>query len=81
MAKRADIMDRLPVVFGLGEAEAAAAVGVSLTTFREMVADGRMPPARRIGVRKTYDVDELRAAYKALPREGETRGNSWADVA
>jgi len=36
-------MPFLPVVFGLGEVEAAAAIGVSASKFRTLVKDGRMP--------------------------------------
>ena len=78
---RADIMPYLPVVFGLAEVEAAAAIGVSASKFRALVQDGRMPPARRIDGRLIWDVDELRAAFKALPHEKESEpADSWADV-
>jgi hypothetical protein len=79
--KRSDMMSFLPVVFGLGEAEAAAAIGVSATKFRILVKDKRMPSPRRLDGRNLWDVDELRAAFKALPHEGEKEiNNSWADV-
>jgi len=79
---RIDIMPYLPVVFGLGEVEAAAAIGISASKFRTLVGDGRMPSPRRIDGRSIWDVDELRAAFKALPHEGECeKANSWADVA
>lgn len=83
MAARREILPLLPIVFGLGEIEAAAAIGVSQTTFREMVEDGRMPRPRMIGHRKLFDVDELRASFKSLPRDGEpARGKTgWEDVA
>jgi hypothetical protein len=78
---RVDVMPFLPVVFGLGELEAAAAIGVSASKFRALVKDGRMPSSRRIDGRTIWDVDELRAAFKALPHEGERENtNSWADV-
>jgi hypothetical protein len=71
----------LPVVFGLGEVEAAAAIGISASKFRTLVEDGRMPSPRRIDGRTIWDVDELRAAFKALPHEGDgEKANSWADV-
>jgi predicted DNA-binding transcriptional regulator AlpA len=71
----------LPVVFGLGETEAAAAIGVSASKFRALVKDKRMPSPRRLDGRNIWDVDELRAAFKALPHEGEREmSNSWADV-
>jgi predicted DNA-binding transcriptional regulator AlpA len=78
---RIDILPLLPVVFGLGEIEAAAAIGVSASKFRLLVKEGRMPRPRRIDNRSVWDVDELRAAFKALPHEGEAQGsNTWADV-
>ena len=79
--KRSDTMPFLPVVFGLGEAEAAAAIGVSATKFRMLVKDRRMPSPRHLDGRNIWDVDELRAAFKALPHEGEREmSDSWADV-
>ena len=71
----------MPIVFGLGPIEAAAAIGVSATTFDGLVEEGHMPKPRCLGARKIWDVDELRAAFKSLPRDGEARGNTWADVA
>ncbi len=79
--RRSDVLARLPIVFGLSAEEAAAACGVSAGTFREMVDDRRMPPPRSINSRLVWDVDEVRAAFKALPRKGEAgRVDTWADV-
>jgi len=79
--KRANIVPSLPIVFGLGEIEAAAAIGISASKFRGLVKDGRMPSPRRIDGRTIWDVDELRAAFKALPHDGENeKVNSWADL-
>jgi hypothetical protein len=78
---RMDVMPLLPVVFGLGEVEAAAAIGVSASKFRSLVKDGRMPSPRRLDGRTIWDVDELRAAFKALPHDGEREeADSWVDV-
>ena len=78
---RVDVMPLLPVVFGLGEVEAAAAIGVSASKFRTPVKDGRMPLPRRIDGRTVWDVDELRVAFKALPQDNESqKADSWADV-
>jgi predicted DNA-binding transcriptional regulator AlpA len=78
---RIDILALLPVIFGLGEIEAAAAIGISPSKFRMLVKEARMPRPRRIGSRAVWDVDELRAAFKALPHEGESEGSdTWADV-
>ncbi len=68
---RSAVLARLPVVFGLSEEEAAAAVGLGATKFRELVTSGRMPKPRRIDGRKVWDVDELRATFKSLPHEGD----------
>jgi hypothetical protein len=74
-------MAALPIVFGLPELEAAASLGLSQTKFREMVADGTMPEPRVVAGKLVYDVDELRAAFKAMPhRGGETEVDTWADI-
>ena len=75
-----DILPNLPVVFGLPEPEAAASVGISVSKFRELVGDGRMPRPRRIDGRIVFDVDELRAAFKALPHEAGAESDTWADL-
>ena len=75
-------MPLLPVVFGLPEIEAAAAIGISASKFRSLVGEKRMPSPRRLDGRNIWDVDELRAAFKALPHEDESeKANSWADLA
>lgn len=71
MSARAAISSRLPVVFGFDEREAAAAVGIGVTLFKKMVEDGRMPRPRLINSRRVWDVDELRAAFKSMPRDGD----------
>ena len=82
MPRRTDIAERLPFVFGLNRAEAAAAIGVSAPTFDELVKAGHMPKPRLAKSRKIWDVDELRAAFKSLPQSGEPTGvNTWDDVA
>ena len=78
---RRNVSPFLPVVFGLGEIEAAAAIGISASKFRSLVKDGRMPWPRRLDGRNIWDVDELRAAFKTLPHKGEDeKADSWADV-
>lgn len=79
--KRAQITARLPFVLGLDRLEAAAVVGVSATTFDGLVRNGMMPRPRTVGTRRIWDIDELRAAFKCLPRDGEDREDeTWADV-
>ena len=67
IALAASAQAQIRAVLGLSEPEAAQAVGVGVTLFRQMVADGRMPPPRLAGARRVYDLDELRAGFKALP--------------
>ena len=81
MPRRADITYRLPLVIGYGRFDAAAAIGVSATTFDAMVAAGVMPQPRIYGKRRIWSVDELYAAFDALPRQGgESERNSWDDL-
>lgn len=81
LTARVDVMPILPVVFGLGEVEAAAAIGISASKFRALVDEKRMPSPRRIDGRNIWDVDELRAAFKALPHADDIeKANSWADL-
>jgi hypothetical protein len=74
-------MPLLPIVLGLPEIEAAASIGISQTKFREMVASGIMPEPRIAGGKLVFDVDELRAAFKALPHRGEdAEEDTWAHL-
>jgi predicted DNA-binding transcriptional regulator AlpA len=63
----------------------STAIGISASKFRALVEDGRMPSPRRIDGRSIWDVDELRAAFKALPHEGECErpihGRTWRNPA
>ena len=69
------------LALGLTEQEAAAAIGISASKFRLLVNERRMPSPRRLDGRKIWDVDELRAAFKALPHEDEEEADSWGDLA
>ena len=63
---------------GLSRIESAVYVGVGITKFDEMVADGRMPKPKTIDGRKVWDTRRLDMAFEALPDENED-GDSWAD--
>jgi hypothetical protein len=65
---------------GVSRVEAAMYIGISATKFDEMVADARMPGARRIDGRKVWDVRELDLAFDALPGETTAAGSSWDDA-
>jgi excisionase family DNA binding protein len=67
---------------GLSRIEAAEYVGISPSKFDELLADGRMPGARRVDGRKIWDVRELDLYFDELPRDGSSsaNGKSWEDV-
>jgi excisionase family DNA binding protein len=49
------------------ENEAAEALGISLTTFLELVAEGKMPKPVRIRPRlPRYDCEDVRKAWRTL---------------
>lgn len=62
---------------GLSRIEAAIYVGVGLTKFDELVAEGRMPGPRLIDGRKVWDIRGLDLAFDDLPVDGQ--GGTWAD--
>ena len=69
---------------GLSREEAAAYVGVGVTKFDAMVADGRMPNPKKIDGRRVWDRLRLDSAFAALPTDGgdeEQRGDVWDHVA
>jgi len=59
--------------FGINREQAAAVIGVSPTTFDQMVSDGRMPQPRMPSKeRYVWDVEELGDAFRRLPhRNGQ----------
>ncbi|MGE0602184.1 MAG: hypothetical protein AB7O46_00175 [Xanthobacteraceae bacterium] len=65
---------------GICREEAAAYVGVGVTKFDQMIADGRMPQAKQIDGRKVWDVRKLDKAFDALPDSDET-ADGWQKVA
>nr|WP_144294008.1 hypothetical protein [Rhodoligotrophos appendicifer] len=64
---------------GLHRTEAAVYVGLSPSKFDELVADGRMPKAKRIDSRNVWDLRALDMYFDALPDENVA--NTWEDVA
>lgn len=66
----------------IGREAAAAYICVSPNVFDQMVEDGRMPVAKRLGDRrKAWDVRELDCAVDKLPSDGKAPGDdSWGDV-
>ncbi|MDF2797394.1 MAG: hypothetical protein K0R85_138 [Devosia sp.] len=80
-AAKAAVATRLSMRRGLGEAEAALYVGLGATKFSALVKDGRMPRPRLIDGRRIWDVDDIDAAFRELPVEGEIAHgkNPWHD--
>jgi predicted DNA-binding transcriptional regulator AlpA len=54
---------------GMSRDEAARYVGVGITKFDEMVADGRMPRPKRVDGRVIWDRLKIEAAFTDLPEE------------
>jgi excisionase family DNA binding protein len=61
---------------GLSRIQAAEYIGVGVTKFDEMIADGRMPRPKRIDGRKVWDRVKLDEAFAALEDEGGVM-NEW----
>lgn len=64
---------------GLSRVASAEYIGIGVSKFDEMVADGRMPAPRPIDKRMVWDRLELDAAFSALPHVEED--NPWDKVA
>ncbi len=67
------------LALGLSRIDASNFLGVSPTTFDGLVAEGVMPPPRRIRKRKLWDRRELEAAFEDLPRDEQeaNAANPW----
>lgn len=61
---------------GLSRLEAAQYIGVGATLFDAMVADGRMPRAKRINDRVVWDRYALDMAFSDLPDAKENAFDS-----
>ena len=67
---------------GLSRAEAAEYIGVGVSLFDEMVADGRMPKPKLINSRKVWHRERLAEAFAELPEEGQDKETDpWKDCA
>ena len=75
MNRPADILPISCPPCGLTRVQSAAFIGVGATLFDEMVADGRMPPPKRINTKTIWDRLALQEAFVALPSDEDT--NPW----
>jgi hypothetical protein len=68
---------------GLSRAEAAEYIGVGVTLFDQMVADGRLPKPKLANSRKVWHRERLAEAFAELPEEGQGQESSspWMDCA
>jgi len=57
---------------GLTLVDAAGYVGVSVEKFKALIADGRMPPPKRIDDIRRWDVDALDIYFSQLPDDERT---------
>jgi hypothetical protein len=56
-------------------------IGISASTFDELVVAGTMPRPVKIGARKVWDIRDLDLAFDALPREDAPPApNSWEGI-
>jgi predicted DNA-binding transcriptional regulator AlpA len=71
------------VRLGLSRAQAAEYVGIGVSLFDQMVADGRMPKPKLINSRKVWHRQRLDKAFAELPEEGQGQDSSspWMDCA
>jgi len=87
---RQEVTAGMPSVLGFQVHEAAAFIGIGVTSFRELVKVGTMPPPRLVGGVMVWDHDEVRSAFKDIAHiggdaslpvpEGIIRDTSWDDA-
>jgi len=65
--RRIDILPASLAPIAVRREIAAASIDVSPTKFDDLVRDGSMPPARMIGSRRVWLLEELRARALDLP--------------
>lgn len=66
-----------PTRRGLSRVEAAAYIGVGASKFDSMVADNRMPKAKKIDGRRVWDVRALDHFFDLLPGGEDSDHNPW----
>ncbi|MEW5421909.1 helix-turn-helix transcriptional regulator [Amorphus sp. 3PC139-8] len=62
---------------GLSRVEAARYIGVSPTTFDQLIAGGLMPGPKRIRRRTVWDRVALDRSFEMLPAIGPDEYNPW----
>jgi predicted DNA-binding transcriptional regulator AlpA len=73
--------DHLPpgvVPFAVSRETGAELIGISPNHFDKLVKEGRLPAPREVGGRILWDSEEIRAAWRAMPRRGQPPPvNEW----
>ena len=72
--RRADVLPLSLPPRGLSRVQAAAYIGVSPSTFDKMVADGTMPPPKKMRGRVVWDRKRVDCSFDAFDDGGE---NPW----
>ncbi len=76
--------DHLPpgfIPFAVSRETGAELIGISPNHFDKLVKEGRLPAPRELGGRVLWDSDEIRAAWRAMPRRGQSSSdNPWDSV-
>lgn len=66
--------------FAVSRQAAAALIGISTSFFDKLVRDGRMPQPRELDGRVLWDSEELRAAWRQVPKRGQATRRNTFDV-
>jgi len=73
--------DRRPIIrLALNRTEVALAIGVSVSSIDQMVAEAVLPPPRKWHTRKLWLVSEIEAHLNEWPTEDESGPNPWDQV-
>ncbi len=75
----------MTIVIAVNETDAASALGIGKTAFRELVSEGHLPKPRRVPDRRRiiWDIDELKTAFRCWQRDDEDnaddddQGEDW----
>jgi predicted DNA-binding transcriptional regulator AlpA len=57
--------------FGMSRSQAAEHIGIGTALFDSLVAEGKMPQARKVGTRLIWIRREIEDALESLPYSGE----------
>ena len=71
-ARQIDVLPPSLAPVGVSREQAAALIGISTTLFDRLVTDRMMPDARMVYGRRIWDVDEVVAHFRAMPRRSES---------